>query len=114
MRITLIKKRVYNKLLKYYKDFPALTLQNKGYENINRNKFTEKEKKADKEIIDILKTSIVGFRRFQNFKLDKNNNIVLRFQYNYDYEKSVSAGFTGVGYILLNELLNGFNEKEKL
>lgn len=110
MKITLIKKRVYNKILKYQKDFPVLTFQNKGYNNIDRSKFTEKEKEIDKQINEILKISIVGFRRFQNFKLDKDNNIIIRFQYNYDYEKSISAGFTGVGYILLDELLNGFNK----
>jgi hypothetical protein len=32
----------------------------------------------------------------------------LYYQYNYDYEKSLTAGFVGVGYVLVDELLNGF------
>ncbi len=109
MKINLITPTQHAELLNIFNNAPILTLQNKGYEGIDRSKFTDKENQQDKKVDEILKSAIVGFRRFQNFKLDKDNNIVLRFQYNYDYETSLNAGFTGVGYILLDELLNGFN-----
>ena len=109
MKINLITPVQHAELLNIYNTTPVLTLQNKGYENIDKSKFTDEETQQNDNVTNILKSAIVGFRRFQNFKLDKDNNVVLRFQYNYDYEKSVTAGFTGVGYILLDELLNGFN-----
>ena len=109
MKINLITPEQHEILSNIYNSFPALTLQNKGCEGIKRSDFTEAEAEADKQVNEILKNAVVGFRRFQNYKLDKNNNLVLRFQYNYDYKTSVNAGFVGVGYILLDELLNGFN-----
>ena len=108
MTINLITSEQHAKLKEIYTNYPVLTLQNKGFEGINRDKFTGEEKQQDKDVNEILKIAIVGFRRFQNFKVRDNGDISLRFQYNYDYEKSVNSGFTGVGYILLDELLNGF------
>ena len=108
MKIQLITPEQHETLLAIQKEFPILTLQNKGYESINKDILMDQDKEKIKEIETILKASISGFRRFQNYKLDKNNNLVLRFQYNYDYEKSLNAGFVGVGYILADELLNGF------
>ena len=109
MKINLITPEQHDTILNIYKSFPILTLQNKGYEGIDKTKLTDLDREKINEIETILKNAIVGFRRFQNYKLDKNNNVVLRFQYNYDYETSLNAGFVGVGYILLDELLNGFN-----
>ena len=108
MKIQLITPEQYETLLAIQKEFPTLTLQNKGYESINKDILTDQDKEKIKEIETILKASISGFRRFQNYKLDKNNNLVLRFQYNNNNEKSLTAGFVGVGYILADELLNGF------
>lgn len=108
MKIELITKEKYNRILEIQKKFSILTFQNKGYEGVNRNIFSEEEKKADIEMNEILKNHIHGFKYFQNFKHDKNKNLVLRFQYNYDYETG-NSGFVGVGYILLDELLKGFN-----
>lgn len=42
---------------------------------------------------------------FSNFCLDKNGELSLRVQYHYD------PSFTGVGYVLLSELLNGFDSE---
>jgi len=109
MKINLITIDDHKAILDIYEQNPVLTLQNKGYQYINKNNITDELKAKIKEVETILKIAIVGFRSFKNFKLDKDNNVVLRFQYNYDYEKIVNAGFVGVGYILLDELLNGFN-----
>ena len=109
MRIKLIKKRTYNKLLSIYNKYPKLTLQNKGYETINRDNFNEKEREADKEINSILSDTITAFRGFQNFCLSKDGEIQIRLQYDYNYDGGIA--FTGVGYILLDELMNGFKQQ---
>lgn len=109
MKINLITQEQHDKLLSIYNNYPVLTLQNKGYEGINRNLLTDEEKQQDKEVNEILKFAIIGFRYFQNFKVRSNGDIVLRFQYNYGAEDNTHP-FTGVGYILLYELLNGFRD----
>lgn len=113
MKINLITQEQHDTILNIYKSFPALTLQNKGYEGINRSLLTEEEKRADKEVNEILKKSIIGFSKFQNFKTNnKENNLTIRFQYDYDADNDgpgTKLHFVGVGYILLDELLNGFN-----
>ena len=112
MKIELITPEEYGTLLNIYKMFPALTLQNKGYECINRSNLTEEEREKDEEINEILKKSICGFSKFQNFKTNnKNNALTIRFQYDWTaHDRSLGIPFVGVGYILLDELLNGFNE----
>lgn len=107
MRITLISKRQYLLLKRIQQKFPTLTFNNRGYEYI-RTPFNEREQQAFDKVSSILKEHIDGFVKFNNFR-DEKGYIVLRFQYNYDYETS-SAGFTGVGYIKLKELLEGFEE----
>lgn len=111
MKINLITQEQHDTILNIYKSFPTLTLQNKGYEGINRSLLTEEEKRADKEVNEILKKSIIGFSKFQNFKTNnKENNLTIRFQYDWTaHDRSLGIPFTGVGYILLDELLNGFN-----
>ncbi len=110
MKIELITPENHAKLLEIYNNTPALTLQNKGYEGIDRSAFTDEEKAKDNEVNEILKKAIVGFSRFQNFKTNnKDNALTLRFQYDYTaHDRSLGIPFTGVGYILLDELLNGF------
>jgi len=108
MKIELITPEQHERMFNIYSTFPALALQNKGYEGINKDNFTDKEKAAFVDVETILKKSICGFRSFQNFRLDKNNEIQLRLQYNYNYDPKNGLPFTGVGYILLDELLNGF------
>jgi hypothetical protein len=109
MKINLITQENYNLLKVIYTDFPTLTLQNKGYEEINKEVFNLIEKAKLDEVTNVLKNAVLGFRRFQNFKINKENKIVLRLQYNYNYFDG-SVPFTGVGYILLDELLNGFTD----
>lgn len=108
MKINLISNDNFAKLLAIYQNNPNLTLQNKGFEGIDKREFTDIEKNSFKEVETILKEAVYGFSRFQNFRLNKDNEIQLRFQYNYGYDGGQS--FTGVGYILLDELLKGFRE----
>lgn len=110
MKIELITPEQHKAILNIYNSFPALILQNVGYEGINRNNLTEAEKEADKKVNEILKKSICGFSKFQNFKTNNKNNVLtLRFQYDWTaHDRSLGIPFTGVGYISLDELLNGF------
>lgn len=107
MKINLITPEEHDQLLNIYKSFPALTLQNKGYECINKSKLTFEEKEALNTVSSILNNSVYGFSEFSNFKLDKDGNVVVRLQYNWNYDSDILP-FIGVGYILLDELLNGF------
>lgn len=109
MKIELLTPEQHDELFNIYKSFPELTLENKGFEGINRREFSPEAKEADTKVNAILKSSIAGFSSFQNFCHTKVGEIRLRFQYNYGAEDN-SMPFTGVGYILLTELLNGFNE----
>lgn len=104
MTIELITPAGYENLVDIYSKCPALTLQNKGYEYINKSNLSEDDKAKIKEIEAILKKSISGFVSFTNFRLSKTGELEIRFQYHYD------ASFTGVGYVLADELLNGFRE----
>lgn len=104
------------KLLEIYQKYPNLTLNNKGYEEIDRSKLTTEDKEAIKEVEDILKNNVKGFHRFQNFK-DSSGKVVIRCQadYNYDnrnpsfigdnYNKSIPS-FIGVLYIGLDFITN--------
>lgn len=106
MTITLIDQATHDRLLEIYNTYPALSLQNNGYQYIDQSKFTEEEAAAFKEVEDILKVHINDFRKLHNFRLSKRTNeIQLRFEYVWDPE---ATHFVGVGYILLDELLNGF------
>ena len=113
MRITLITQEVYNNLVDIYNKYPKLTLQNKGYEYINKNNLTDEELTKFKEVEDILRLSIKGFSKFNNFKTnDKTQELQIRFQYDWSADEEVrSIPFTGVGYLYLDELLNGFRDK---
>lgn len=108
MKIEIISKEDYTILLDLYTRFPALTLQNKGYEGLDKSAFTPEEKEAFEAVTNLLKNHIAGFSSFQNFRHNKAGKVELRLQYNYNYDGGLP--FTGVGYILLDELLNGFNK----
>lgn len=104
MRITLISQELFNELNNIKENHPTLTYKAKGYDE---PKITEQaDIDAHNRVADILRAHIDGFSRFQNFTMSKDGDVRLRFQYNYSYDGGVS--FTGVGYIDLNELLNGF------
>ena len=105
MTIELITQKEHDLLKEIHEKFPALILDNKGFEGIDRSKFTPEEKEADRTVKMILKGCIHGFSYFQNFKPGKTSgDMYLRFQYRWDDH------FTGVGYITLRELLNGFDQ----
>lgn len=108
MKIELINQITYNKLLSIYTGFPSLTFQNKGYEYIPKFKLTDLDKEKILEVEQVLRQTIKGFSSFTNFRLFKDE-IQLRFDYNYNYD-GIGLPFIGVGYILLDELLNGFRE----
>lgn len=106
MTIELISIEDHKKLLDIYKDFPALTLQNKGYQYIQKDKLTDVEKEKMKEVSAILSSSIKGYNSFSNFRLSKEGRPEIRLQYNYNHDGGIP--FVGVGYILIDELKDGF------
>ena len=112
MKITLLTTEQHDQLLSIYEIYPELSLQNTGYEYINKSALTDEAKEAIKSIESILKDAIAGFSSFSNFRLNKAGEIELRIQYNYSYEGG-GVPFTGVGYISLNELLNGFTVNQE-
>ena len=119
MTITLLSQQEYDTLLQIKKDFPALSFQNVGYQYINRDRFSAEEKAADAQVMEILKKHIKGVVSFDNFtfrtnKITKEKVWRVRFQYNWtadEIDRRIS--FTGVGYILIDELLNGFEGTTK-
>lgn len=111
MTITLITEEQYNKLLEIQQKHPILTFENDGYENFDKSKMTDEDKKAFDEVTEILKNHIKGFSEFQNFKHSKKGNLRIRFQYNWEADSDKPGiPFIGVGYLDVKELLNGFNK----
>jgi len=106
MKIELITEELFNELSTIQKEHPILTLQNQGYEYVRKDRFTEEDRKAFERVTEILKAHIVGFSSFNNFRLSKKGLMQLRIQYDWKYDEP--GFFIGVGYIDLNELLNGF------
>jgi hypothetical protein len=113
MIIELIKKAEYNKLLRIQKKHPILTYQQNGYDEFDKSKMTEKDEEVYQIITDILRKSIKGFSRFQNFCISpETGDLKIRFQYNWTADEPDSLPFIGVGYLYVDELLNGFRKKE--
>lgn len=112
MTIELISQEQYDELLKIQKNHSALTFQNNGYEYIDKSKLSDEDKQALKTIETMLKKHIKGFEKFNNFRFDSQNRLKIRFQYDWSAdEESRTIPFTGVGYLLVDELLNGFENK---
>ena len=110
MEIDLITQEQYNTLLEIQNNNKILTYQNKGYDNFDKSKMSPEDKEAVNEIESILKKHIKGFSTFQNFKLSKKTNeLEIRFQYNWGYDGK-GIYFIGVGYLLVKELLKGFEK----
>lgn len=106
MEIKLIDNVIYNELLEIQKNYPVLTFQNKGYEYINISLFNDEEKEKYNRVHEILKNHIVDFVKFNNFLFpEKSDKVKIRCQYKYN------ESFTGVGYLFLDELLNGFDDE---
>lgn len=106
MTINLMSQEDHDVLLKLYENYPGLTYENKGWDNPNQSLWDEPTHKAFNKVNEILKKYIHGFNKFQNFR--DRGEPQLRFQYIYD----TRTGFTGVGYIMLSELKDGFKTKE--
>ncbi len=102
MTIELITEEQYSRIIFLQKKFPNLTYQNKDYDTLQKSELSEEELLAFNEIENILKIHVKDFVKFNHFKLRKNGDIALRFQYHW------SNMFTGVGYLKITELLNGF------
>mgnify|MGYP006902044628 CR=1 FL=1 len=121
MIINLITEEEYNTLLDIQKNHPVLTFQKTGYEYIDKSKLTDDDKNALEIINTILSKAIEGFSKFFNYRYSKSNEIEIRFDYdwsltwNNDRDKTImreGIPFTGVGYLYLDELLNGFRVKQ--
>lgn len=110
MKIELITNEQFKQITDIQENYPVLTFENKGYQYIDKSKMTEGDEEAVKQIESILKDNIIGFCSFTNFRTTEDSKVQIRLEYNYGAEDN-SMSFTGVGYILLEELLNGFNEK---
>lgn len=114
MRINLISQGQYDLLKAIQQRSPILTFQNVGFQYIDKSKFTESDKKDFETVKDILRKAIVGFTDFNNFCHTKNGELRLRFHYDWTADdRSQGISFTGVGYILCDELLHGFQKSIK-
>lgn len=113
MEIKLITPEEYDILNEIYIKHKNLVLQNNGYEYLDKSKFTEAGQKAFDTVTAILKKSITGFDEFFSFKLTRSRHIQVRFDYNWNADiPDARLPFTGVGYLNLDTLLNGFTDKE--
>lgn len=106
MKIKLINADQYNTIKGIQEKNTALTFQNSGYEYIKKDKLSPEDKEALNVVTNILKDHIGGFSEFNNFNL-KEGKIKLRVQYDYSHDDE-GIPFIGVGYLFLDELLNGF------
>lgn len=107
MKINQITNDEYNELNRLYVEFPALSLQNDGYQYINFEALNDVEKEAHARVAEILSKAVHGFSEFSNFRHDLEGKPEIRLQYNYNYDNNYPP-FTGVGYILIDELFYGF------
>lgn len=112
MRIELITPEEHAELIRIQAEYPNLTYQSKGYDTPDKSKWSNEDHNAYESVTEILKKSIMGFSSFTNFTIRKNGNKAIRLQYNYGAEDNTRP-FTGVGYLLIDELLKDFtNENE--
>jgi hypothetical protein len=110
MTITLLSKRDYRILKSIQEKFPNITFQNDGYQYLEGHvKLTQKDRQALNVVTLILFKCIHHFHSFNNFKIRKDGNVVVRVQYNYD---PGHRGFVGVGYAGLEKLRHGFSFEE--
>ena len=117
MILTTLEKEDYNKLVEIQKEFPNLTFNHEPYQQWIPKHFTEEDKNALNEVKLIMKKAITGLSKFTNFYYNKSGILCVRFYYDWSYEWNNDEEkiiirkdnpFTGVGYLCLDELLNGF------
>ena len=84
-------------------DYPELVFNNDGYERLPKDIYTLR-KPIISEINKILKTMILGFSYFQNFKPRKDGSVCVRCQYNWNAGTEQSQ-FIGVGYFTFEQLV---------
>lgn len=111
MRIELITPEEHAELIRIQAEHPNLTYQQKGYDYPDKSKWSEEDHNAYQVVSQILSKSVVGFSSFTNFTIRKNGDKAIRLQYNYG-AKDNTVYFTGVGYLLIDELLKGFTHDE--
>lgn len=116
MILTTMEQAEYDLLIDIQKRYPKLTYQHEPYQEWVPQHFTEEDKKALIEVKNMLKKAITGIRNFTNFYFDKKGELNLRFYYDWSWtlinDIPVQQGlpFTGVGYLKVIELLNGFDK----
>lgn len=117
MILTTLEKSDYDILLNIQKEFPNLTFEHEPYQEWIPQHFTEEDKNALNEVKLIMKKAITGFSKFTNFYYNKSGILCIRFYYDWSFEWNNDEQkiiirkdnpFTGVGYLCLDELLNGF------
>jgi hypothetical protein len=84
----------YEELDALRSDYPDLTFESKGYEEIPDN-VKEANAEGIAKVEEVLKQCVKSFVRFQNFKPRKDGTVAVRCQTRW------SAGFTGVSYFPL-------------
>ena len=111
MTIKLLTPELHAELKDIHARYPALTFKNEGYQYISPE-VREAHKVPIDRISEILKEHVRGFVKFFNFR-DETGEIVLRFDYDWGAGQN-AVHFVGVGYAKLDELLNGFENKEPI
>jgi hypothetical protein len=114
MKIKLISEEQYNRLLTIQKEHPKLTFQNEGYSYIRKSELTDEDLKVWEEVTEILKSSIIGFCEFNNFRKTKSHpdRVQIRIQYNWCADDEPKGYYIGVGYLYADELFKGFDKEE--
>lgn len=114
MTLNLITVDEYKLILDIYADHPNLTYANTGYDTPDKSKWTLEDFKFFTIVENILRKAIVGFSVFNHFKNNnKNKEVNIRFQYDYSADLDNGIHFIGIGYLKVDELLYGFEQKEK-
>lgn len=119
MILTTLEEEDYNKLLDIQKQYPNLTFTHEPYQEWIPSYFTEEDKNALNEVKLIMEKAITGLSKFTNFYYGKSGILRIRFYYDWSYTWNNDVDkipirnglpFIGVGYLELQDLLNGFKE----
>lgn len=94
--------------MRLYTEHPEIRFQNEGYQYLGEIIRRQKAEQLAR-IEEILKEHVVGFSKFFNFRTGAGGEIVLRFNYNWGAAEGTMS-FTGVGYLPLDHLRDGFPE----